>query len=62
MQVLKNKALAFFFSLFAPRLHHRMGCFGQNLCFSKNFSVGPLSFARSVAKLVKVGVNGKDQY
>jgi hypothetical protein len=27
MQVLENQALAFFFFLFAPRLHHRMGSF-----------------------------------
>ena len=58
MQVLDFQTLAFFFFLFAPRLHHGMGCFGQNLCFSKNFSAAPFSFVRSEAKLVKVGVNG----
>ena len=53
------KHLHFSFSL----LHHacttELAVLGQNLCFSKNFSVGPLSFVRSVAKLVKVGVNRK---
>jgi hypothetical protein len=34
---------------------------GQNLYFSKNFSVGPVSFACLDAKLVKVGVNGKKE-
>ena len=34
---------------------------GQNLCFSKNFSVGPLASAYLDAKLVKVGVNGKEK-
>ena len=53
------KHLHFSFSF----LHH--GCttewaiLGQNLCFSKNFSVGPVSFGYLEAKLVKVGVNGK---
>lgn len=64
MQVLDFQTLAFFFFLFAPHLHH--GCttewavLGQNLCFSKNFSVGPLASAYLDAKLVKVGVNGKN--
>ena len=30
MQVLDFQTLAFFFFLFAPRLHHRRGCFGYN--------------------------------
>ena len=32
----------------------------QKLCFSKNFSVGPSTSAYLEAKLVKVGVNGKN--
>ena len=56
------KHLHFSFSF----LHHacttEWAVLGQNLCFSKNFSVGPVSFARYVAKLVKVGVNGKNFY
>ena len=54
------KHLHFSFSF----LHH--GCtteraiLGQNLCFSKNFTAAPFSFVRSEAKLVKVGVKGKN--
>jgi hypothetical protein len=33
MQVLENQTLAFFFFPFAPRLHHRMGCFGAKFMF-----------------------------
>ena len=55
------KRLHFSFSF----LHHacttEWAVLGQNRYFSKNFSVGPLSFVRSVAKLVKVGVNGKKE-
>jgi hypothetical protein len=32
----------------------------QNLYFPKNFSVGPSAFVCLAAKLVKVGVNGKE--
>ena len=59
MQVLDFQHLHFSFYF----LHH--GCttewavLGQNLCFSKNFSEVSLSFVRSEAKLVKVGVNRK---
>jgi hypothetical protein len=46
-------------------LHHacttEWAVLGQNLCFSKNFSVGPVSFGYLEAKLVKVGVNYKDK-
>jgi hypothetical protein len=33
MQVLDFQTLAFFFFLFAPRLHHRMGYFGAKFMF-----------------------------
>jgi hypothetical protein len=56
------KHLHFSFSL----LHHacttEWAVLGLNQYFSKKFSVGPVSFACLDAKLVKVGVNGKDQY
>ena len=47
VQVLDFQALAFSFSLFAPRLHHRMAVLGQNLCFSKKISEGLLSLINS---------------
>ena len=54
------KHLHFSFSF----LHHacttKSAISGQNRYFSKNFSAGPVSFACLEAKLVKVGVNGKE--
>ena len=48
------KHLHFSFSF----LHHacttEWAVLGQNLCFSKNFSVGPLAFADSDTKIIKI--------